>query len=376
MRPTALLTALLLVSSPALAESAADFDRPPKDQLLDNQELTAWLIHRGGIPFAALDLNKDGQLDQEEIDSGPGQLLREMQQSLGKPPPYTADEADRWMEKRSGGPTIKLPINLLVRGAPDVVTISDPVESFKTASPALFSYSRDFRSDTNTWLAKGTVLMPFRVCCESPTSVVTAVSLTPSISFDRLSSEKDKSKEQSALIFRAQTESELTGVLDGQLFRAFLSYATDFKFDTKIAAAELEWEPIWLRAGIGVFHRVAHLDFLEYRWRPVVHGEYGYTFANGDSNNLSDDEDFLRLGPRLNLALRPSELHQLVLSATCDYLGGLIGRPHDSYHVTAGVSWSLDPAGHFAVTMQYERGETPLVKDDVDNISLGLSVKF
>ena len=103
-------------------------------------------IHQGGFTFSDLDLDKDGKLDDEEIASGPGDLLATMQTALGKPPPYTVEEADEYLAALDPRPKISLPFNFMLRGEHDVVTISDPADSFKKAKAALFSYSRNSRS--------------------------------------------------------------------------------------------------------------------------------------------------------------------------------------------------------------------------------------
>lgn len=382
MKATNTLFRLLLaaaLSIPAVAYSAdpKDFDggAGPKDGKLDRAELLVMFTQMDPFSFEKIDLNHNGQIEQEELDSGPTDLLHALEKALGSPPPYLVSDVDKYVQKMKGAPTIEAPFGLMIRGKHDVVTVSDPAESFKKAEAATFSYSRDFESHKDIWQATGAVLRPFRLPVK-PGGALDAASITPSVSFDRLDNEKDPTKDKNSLIFRLQNEGEFNNLLDNHYLRAFLSYATDFNFEKEIAAVELEWEPVWLNGGIGVFRSIGLDGPIQYRIRPVIHAEYGHVFDAGLSKNLNDNDDFLRVGPRFSLALRPTGFKRLIWTTTISYLGGIVGDPHSAYHLESKLALQIDSAGHFNVNLGYEKGETPLVNDVTNNLTLGLGVKF
>lgn len=377
-----------------VAQDAKDFDFNGNCQIDPGKEAEAFLKHAKDNLYRTIDSDKDGQISDAERDSYERAARKSIAEWLcdydvlrdgrsGLPleeansafsPQFKKEPAEKkraaWQE------------NVLVRRSHEDVAILSEAKDFKKAEGSQFAYTRDYEDDNDIWQARGAVIYSQVVSTGfSPTRSmggITAYSLLPSVSFDRVSNRNNRDKDVDSLVFRLGTEIEYSGgssLLESQYWRANIAYASDFSFDSEVLALEAQWEPVVLGWGIGT-SRAGLGDAIEYRWRGIVHAEVGRTLDTGDKTNLEEHETFFRLGPKLRLELWPRAIERLGIAVGWSYLEGVEGHPDSSELFESNLNYRLDESGHFMFTLSYRQGEVPLSQDDVKTLSAAISIKY
>jgi hypothetical protein len=266
---------------------------------------------------------------------------------------------------------------------------------------ALFSYTRDFITDSNSWIAKGAVLLPF-----SQSKEVNAVNLQlqkygviPSASFDREINGNDAKKNVDSLIFRLGAFAGLTGVgpFDSLTLRAFGTYGTDFDFRTEIPAAEFELEPTYSDSPtFGIGRKVRLIPFgrvndpakaqtiLAYQLRLILHGQYGRVVDAGPNMEIPE-QDFFRVGPKVQLRLDPLGFKQLICTISYEYLANLSGYTKNNGLLTVAPELILNKPKDDATSLEtplislkatYQDGGLDLTKQRVQTFLVGLGITY
>jgi len=367
---------------------AKDFDFDKNGTIDPGPEITALLRHANSKIYGQMDKNKNGIIEASEKKKYEENLNLLVQDNLdeyasqrGERPALPVVEARKIFTPQK--PKRTSLGGLLIREKHEDVTVLDKGKSFEKATGTILSFTRDIEQSNTAWTARGAVLYPFRIPLKAypdfNATVLTAYSIVPSVSFDRLKNSKDDSKDVNSLTFRLGSEFEFGGggLFDLQYARANLAYATDFDLDTKVPAVEMQWEPIKSDWGIGSGRDISGIP-LEYRVRFIAHSEWGRTQDTGGNANLSDDETFVRVGPKFELELWPTVegLERFSSHVKWSYLRGLTGEPENSDLLETGLTYRLDAAGHAQVEASYRNGETPLIKRDVEAFHVGIGVKF
>ncbi len=379
--PVVLLLIFILLAGPFLLESTAqepaDFDRDGNG-MLNRSELTIFFIHRLDPSFSKLDMDKDGIITDAEMQKARAEMQKFRDEAMnfnvqdvidffGEKEAYPVEEIRDYTQTNSRADRFTLG-GIQIRNSHEIV-------SYQRANPAHFSYTRDFETDSDVWQAQGTVLRPIKLYAgggdADPDSIaISAINLVPSISFDRVSSE-------GSLVFRLGGDLELFGGwLDLQNLRLYASYATDFDFRSDIIAAEFEWEPTLFDIGIGVYRSlIRNKESIEYRFRAFLHGEYGRVNDTGEKTAL-EDADFFRVGPFLQVEIRPEFFRRFTLRGAWTYQAAIDGLPKNSYLSEVAANCRLDQYGHFSVEMVYQNGRIPFTQDEVETLTIGLGIKF
>lgn len=279
------------------------------------------------------------------------------------------------------------PKNLLIRRTYEEQAIRQ-AKPFDKAQGAIFSFTRDFEGKSDTWEARGAAMLPIKLIDpdddDSPQIPwIDSFYIMPSLSFDRVANEADESKEVDSLVGRFAAELggpilDLNPEFFFQYVRADIAYASDFDLESGVVGAEFEWEPIWTKGGLGMIQRVRWFPFFEYRARAILHAEFGRVTAVGKKASLIKNDDFFRYGPKFQLELFPTPyvLAGLSFIVKYEYLEGSSGEPGHSDLFEAGMSWKLDPKERIGLDLTYRVGEIALTKEEVDSLTIGLSVKF
>jgi hypothetical protein len=105
---------------------------------------------------------------------------------------------------------------------------------------------------------------------------------------------------------------------------------------------------------------------------------YGHVNDQGDSENLRDSEEYIRLGPStgFTIAGNRSWNERLVFDARYTYFD-IHNSPLDrSENVKIILSYFLDKDERFAITYSYENGKTGVNLNEVDKWNLGIAYKY
>lgn len=263
------------------------------------------------------------------------------------------------------------------------LTSKDPKAARNKLTGALFSYSRDFQNNEDSWSAKGAIIFPLLWKTFEPYTLEngawTKYGLIPSISFDRVTNDKDESKEVNSLIFRVGAFAEYGGgsFTDYQQLRVFATYGTDFDFRSRTPAAELEWEPVKSfgeKFGIGMIRPVKE-DVFAYRLRTFFHAEYGEVQKAGGKVGV-DETTFFRAGPVFELTLDPFFSDRMSCTISYSYYFPFSGPRDHNYNLKVEPQLFLDEAKHFTLKASYERGGLDLTEEFVNTFSMGIGVLF
>jgi len=137
------------------------------------------------------------------------------------------------------------PFPILIRRSYSDVTagedpsIADAKESLREVEGAQFSYSYDYQTNSSQWSAVGALIAPIKVYESNQAASQSGLSLeqlnfVPSVSLNRVTNDKDESKEVDEVTFRAglfSTWLGIAGPLRLVTLSGYASYATDSTFD-------------------------------------------------------------------------------------------------------------------------------------------------
>lgn len=377
LRICPLVAALTLMAVPAGADVVETCDRNENGQI-DGTELARCLLEAKKVQFTEIDRDGDGEVTPKDVKQFTTEWIGELKVGTGHPPPYSYDELREFLRIEPERPKRGLG-GVLIQKSHQNITLVEKKDPFDKAEGAVFGYSRDGVEDTTTWQVKGAVLRPWRLGrVEESRSWLSGFAVVPSLSFERVGTDgdgEDDADEPDSLTGRVGILSELFMLGPSlQTIQLTGAYATDFDFESGVVAAELTWEPSHNLRALGSYRSLGWEDSpLEWRWRVIAQSTYGSVLDAGDKENLVEDEEFLRVGPKVLIEL----LYEPV-KATLGYehWTGLSGEPDDVELFNGGLSMELDPQGHFTVEVLYQNGQLPLTLEDTEVFTVGLGVKY
>jgi hypothetical protein len=357
------------------------------------------------------------------LDKTPQESLKNMEASTPEPPKsaysvaevksYEAAFADagsrktlKELQEMSGyqGPKV-FPWVHLRRAYTDILAGEDPTlqvkgdKGFDDLDGALFNYTRDLQSKTDTWTTQLALIAPFsyatgNVLHTGEPLTLSRYGFTPSYSLNRLSTNGDPKGEIEQHTFRLGGFLKFESGnpwLEKLTFRADAAYAYDGIKDTSVPAAEFDIEPqsdfaSWARIGYRTIligkndpEHIHDTAILAYQFRTILHGEYGAVHKEGP--NFSGSEyNFFRLGPKLELDLKPLFFSNLSAKIGWQYHPALSGQnDHDSLF-TASLSWDLlkdeENRRKLSLTVSYLDGGLELTSEKARTLQVGIGATF
>jgi hypothetical protein len=337
--------------------------------------------------LAVFDTNGNGIIDEAEATP---EFLNHINKAFMVRAPEPASKIPAETEEIP----VKLPVvaaavsprvlrSMLLRRAVEEVSLTHSAAELDAADGAVVSYINDVRQGTEEWQVQGALLYPVRY--ETGREIVagnrtlSAYTFVPSASFDRKFHSSDLESEINNLVFRLGSEWEVSGgkIFPKQYFRLSPVYGTDFEFESSVVAGEFQYEVLKKSWGLGAT-RPCFLGRFRCQWRTILHVEGGKTLDAGNKTNLVDDEEFLRIGPKLNITLQPdfAPFKRLEMKAGWVYLEDVLGDSGATDLFETGISWRLDDKGHLRMRAQYRHGDLPLTRDKITIVTTGLEIKF
>lgn len=327
----------------------------------------------------------------------PDDVLRVVKAQPGK------DTPPQW-------PTIVSKHLLLRATYQDINTIQDPqnrqatAEADKAANPATASFFRNYSTGSNAWTIKASLVYLANV---NSNLLVDGDrdQLIAGVSVDREFNNQSEAHSVDSLIFRLgdiyQYWGKSTNCNFGTL-RFAGDYATDTSFNSLVAGAELDYRPDlgffncheWLGGwrplqGYGYYLPAFGSGALLGTWAPRVswnaalHSEYGYTVRQGNKAQLAGDPNSFRLGPVASVSVQPFpalsalNLRALTVNISYEYLGGIVSGPNSSHDFKVQATYPFIPGvQNVSLTVAYENGLAPILKDKVNTLTVGLGVKL
>jgi hypothetical protein len=390
---------------PFQATAAGHAETEKTSTLLTRQEVQTYLAVQAK-------LSDDPSISIEELDARAGSSPRRTytpeevkdylaDATLAKSKPTNAD-----LENKSGyvGPKA-FPWLRLRRSFSDVLTAEDPslegggAGSFDDLEGALFSYSRDLRQHSETWSSQAALLAPFSFYTgynprKNQELKLARWGFIPSFSVNRISTTGDPATEVDQLIYRVGGFMKFRSGYDPLLaltLRAYASFLNDHLQDEFVSAGQFEIEPtsffspklqIGARAILVRKHVTGDVHdtaWVAYQLRTILHGEWGALNGNGPLFK-GKEYDFFRLGPVIQLDLKPLVFRDLSISLKYQYLPALSGRnPNDSLF-TADAEWAIhtneEKLQKLSLKISYVNGGIDLTKERARTLLIGLGAAF
>jgi hypothetical protein len=293
----------------------------------------------------------------------------------------------------------------LRRSYKDILTGEDPsqgddgAKKFDDLQGALFSYNGNLIGHTETWSAEMALLAPFSWATgfapvERDGLHLARYGVVPSFSLHRITTNGDPKGEIDQKTYRvgvfARWESGYKQ-LNAITVRGFASYANDNLHDVSVPAGEFEIEPfsdlfdklkigyrtiLWAKDDPEHIHDTA---ILAYQFRAILHGEYGSRQSEGPAFT-GQEYDFFRVGPELQLDLKPLFLSSLSIGLRYHYLPALSGlNSHDSLFA-ADAEWAIlkdaEEQRRLTLKISYLNGGLDLTQEEAHTLLIGFGATF
>lgn len=403
-------TAMLSLANYAFAKSTSDFDAN-KNGVLERQEFIAFYLSElsvGGPKLHESDRNGDGIVSEEEFQA----WLQSYGESLRQPVEDAVEDATGDFEAVADGrPSLSFrEAEFAARGRPQpqanpassagfrlrrdlsdvAVDVTSPERVVDESDEgALISFNRDLDAGGTVVQAVGSLYSVIPLQFDKPDERpapgmrLRSVALIPSLSFDITESSEDDADDGSSLTFRLAGQGEVRQTpLEDQFLAALyprlgIAYATDLELDSDVLAAEVDIDPVLNISGNHINTPLIP-GLLQARWTALLHSESGYTINAGDDTSLEEDEWFLRIGPKLRVDLVPdiTAIENWRLSFAYDYLWGTGGTSSETSLLETSLSYTPSSNSPVELTLSYRKGDTLLLDYEVDQLTLGIGVKF
>gem|GEM_PF-6258569 len=368
MKKLLMVLGFVLIATNVMGQKISVFDKN-KDGQIDKEEYLRFLERTGGVSSESLDRDENGTVSIEELAYRFYSDLATLKRDYGDFP----ISLDRLMPKETAGtPGFFTRNGILLRGDYDAISIYEPATGLDAADPAIISYTNNAKDTVSIWTVQGALMRPFPITKEENN---TRAVLVPSVYFNRKRSSNEEG-EANSLTFRFGPSFEwVNGSGMSWNIRSSFSYATDFDFDSEVIAGEIDIEPAHLFKGMGVYRNIFQdkPKFIRYTWRIYGHFETGTTNDAGDNEALVEGS-FSRLGARAELGFLFGKRFEIKSKA--GYLFGLSDKSTDSDLIQVKSVLRLNGQGNIALNLEYQKGNMPLVQQEVENWTFGIGVKF
>lgn len=391
--------AALAICAASFAHANPFHNIPPKyagdDGVLSDAELDVYLQHKANPKLAAVDSDLNGVADPDELtnyvkpkgdsDVYLEELRREAEayKEAGKSPTVAPKPEPKDPPKPNAAGFI-VEDNWLLRDAYYIVGLYDnPDKDIKKLKAARLQYRRDNIGDTDQVSATGAVTLFRRWrnvgTPQKPAGPLDSLALSAGIEFDRTVTLSGTAKEVDVLSFRLDGQAAYRGItfFEADYFSAGIKYTTDFDGRSGVGSANFTWTPIETNAAIGGKYFVPGVPLI-FTWQPSLFVDFQRVFDDGGQAQLAMADDFLFAGPVLSARLEldvpslPNAFLQADGRAMSDLLD--IDSGFTFYQISGNIP--LDEDQKFLLSLTYRNGKLPNNRQQVDDIVLGLGVRF
>jgi hypothetical protein len=299
----------------------------------------------------------------------------------------------------------------------DVLDTEDPsangVSKIGDLVGASFSYANNRKEDSETWSVLGAMIFPME-WRNAKASLLTpnSFAFVPSVTMNRVTTNRDPANETDHVYYRAGLFANWVHTYGEVELRGAGVFGTDSAHRASLPAFEVELEPRfhWIPKMTAENAANAQATFatkyfklgyrnviiqkepeladqtdnslLDYQLRVFLHAEGGELQHAGKNWNVAEDT-FLRLGPTVQLRLNMPRLilgKDFSLSASYSYLATIEGTTEHNDFLSIDATWALynDPSLNHRISLnaKYLKGGLDFTKEEVDALTIGLSVLF
>ncbi len=162
-------------------------------------------------------------------------------------------------------------------------------------------------------------------------------------------------------------------------------YDTDFSFHQRIwgSSASIEYVgplgPLYLGGFVGLWNtdtestNIGALLMYRLRIKPML--DYSVTDRGGDHTSRQEGDDWFRLGGEASFDLRfGGKKNPLDVGVSYRFMETTRGHGGFSDLIKAHATWWVSQ--YIGLTLEYQKGQTPVSDKDIDLITLGLELKY
>ena len=285
---------------------------------------------------------------------------------------------------------------------------AENVQAQEEDSPATLGWTRDEIADTETWKGKGVFYLPVAFIGNDANPLSSGFHLLgyrnnwnlfyPAVRYERDSSKDGTDSEINTLDFLVGVDmnfipddisvndwiQDSLGNLAG-VVRVAAGIRTNFDFEDASFLTEFSYQPVDKENALNAFLTKSKGGSLNaFLHKFILKGFGDVTQSRFVSSALGSQETVLPLGFEAGLAIRPGDItsyklwRKLELSAT--YRGQWDVLNQGDYHGLLDVSLSLpfieDQTSYAGWKVSYKKGDDLTNYDELDELSLGVEVKF
>lgn len=373
------LSILVCITMPyslyAVEISSYDSDR---NGFICPEEFKKFIVDSNSKPVSTFDKNGNGLIDGEELVELNESMLKTHEKTkrytsdykncmpislVAKK--YDADDKEKYSKsnvfERSG---------LLIRESYEEITFTGKAKPSLKVQGALISYTKDNNNSSSSITAKGAILRP--ITFEGRDSYM----LVPSLEFNRLMNDKKPEDDIDSLVFRVGNIFEKTAVWDSNhdlILSLNPTYTTDSDFDLDVKSIEFSVEPVVLPLALGTTHI---FDYFSVSNRFRLFGEWGKVYEAAENEELVENENFFRFGPKSHMNFWLNRFPRLVGSLGFDYLDDVGGDLRERKLFTGKLYYAIDDGENIRLEAKYTNGDTSSALEDEETFSIGFSFKM
>lgn len=266
-------------------------------------------------------------------------------------------------------------------------TIADLGEKLTDASSATLSTTRDLDAGETAYQVEGVLgyeLAQWRFYDDE-----LLVDLLPFTRVERRFSTGDSDEEVDTLSVGAN--SIFRFIIPGfgaHQIDAYPLFTTDSEADTRIGSLNLSWFPAFLIPGDDpkfIFPN-SNIDLTGFGIEGFdLHigaegiGEFGRVFDDGGNSNISDQDNFTRVGGNIvaRLSGEPGTIFsQFALTSSYRYLFGITGEPGSSDRFEVGLTYLFPDQENFEIGFRYVDGDAEETFEEQEFWEATLGIKF
>ena len=272
----------------------------------------------------------------------------------------------------------------------DAIQTDGPDEKIRDAKGAKISYSDNrLKSGSGAWSSEGAVYMPFIWSAQPTLTTDYRFGFSPAVSWNIQEQQGAGKADVDELKFSVPIHADFGGGPNGRYWTTVLEpyYHTDTDFDGSIwgSTASLAFRgPVFGDDGPHAFSlntwKFLTRNSTSYKFGLKGLIDYSETHSTSPFSKRKKDDDWLRAGLEAGFSLglfREDEMPDkspLVLNVGYKFLDSWSGD--GGYSDLWNVSLTYWVSDYVGFTGEYQKGETPVAKEEIDLITLGLEWRY
>lgn len=264
-------------------------------------------------------------------------------------------------------------------------SVDDGDKDLKNSAGAKLAHSRNRLTDKSTWVTEGALLFPMAGWSNERRAdrLSERWSMLLSASWKVVQVGQTTTGDAEELQFQAPFMKSINrgdgSALRNAEYKVTPYFLTDFGFRGKVAGASFSYTPYVKPASGGVevntgYRFVSETSPLLYRLGLVPTLDYNHLFNTSRFITRTSHKDYFRGGGRAEIGLLTHTLPAIELRATYSGFWRIDGAPSQSDLLSLTTKLWLNP--NAAVTLEHQKGDTPVATKEVDVTTLGLELRF